>query len=184
MKNASPRPWRVLARRSLVQRSFLNVWEEHVQLGSGREIEDFCILDAPDWAAVVCVTPEHRIVLVRQYRHGIRGESLELPAGALEAGEAPLDAARRELLEESGYTSQRWEPLLEASLDPARQSGWAHFYAALDARPTAAQRLDPSEEIDLSLVSKDELLQLIDTKRIVHGIHIAAILLAERRGFL
>lgn len=175
-------PWRVIERRSLVQRTFLKVWEERVQLASGREIDDFCILDAPDWAAVVPVTEAGQVVLVRQYRHGVRGESLELPAGALEPGEAPLDAARRELLEESGYSSERWEPLLVSSLDPARQSGWAHFYAAREARATDAQRLDPSEDIEIVLVSPGELMGLIDSGRIVHGIHIAAILLAQRRG--
>jgi len=174
----------VLERRPLVTRSFLTVWEDRVRLGNGREIDDFCILDAPDWAAVVCVTSERQIVLVRQYRHGLRGESLELPAGALEPGEEPCAAAQRELLEETGYAASEWSPLLRASLDPARQSGWAHFFMARGARVTAAPRLDPSEEIDILLVSKAELYELIDSGRLVHGIHIAAIALADRRGLL
>src|SRR5688572_4529264 len=111
-------PWSLIERRPLVRRTYLNVWEDRVRLANGREIDDFCVLESPDWAAVLCVTRDREIVLVRQYRHGIQGESLELPAGALEPSEAPLDAARRELLEESGHVSERWEPLLRASLDP------------------------------------------------------------------
>jgi len=177
-------PWHVIERKSLVERSFLKLWEDRVRLGNGREIDDFCVLEAPDWAAVLCVTSAGQIVLVRQYRHGLRGESLELPAGALEAGEQPFDAARRELLEETGFAASQWDPLLRASLDPARQSGWAHFYVARGALATAAPKLDPSEDIEIALVSKPELFELIDSGRIVHGIHIAAILLAERRGLI
>ncbi len=184
MKPSSLTPWQVLERRPLVQRSFLTVWEDRVRLGNGREIDDFCILDAPDWAAVVCVTAERQIVLVRQYRHGVRGESIELPAGALEAGEQPGAAARRELLEETGYEARDWAPLLKASLDPARQSGWAHFFFASGGRVTSPPRLDASEEIEVLLVSRAELFELIDAGRLVHGIHLAAIALADRRGLL
>jgi 8-oxo-dGTP pyrophosphatase MutT (NUDIX family) len=164
--------------------SFLSVWQERVRLANGSEIEDFCSIEAPDWAAVLCITPERRIVLVRQYRHGIRGESLELPAGALDPKEAPLLGAQRELLEETGYASERWQPLLVASMDPSRQVARAHFYCALDAELTAAPDLDPSEDLESFLVSRAELLALIDQGRLVHGIHIAAILMAERRGLL
>ena len=184
MKHAPLIPWRVLGRRPLIQRSFLTVWEDRVQLGNGREIDDFCILDTPDWAAVLCITVERQIVLVRQYRHGLRGESLELPAGSLETDEPPIAGAQRELLEETGYSAQTWQPLLRASLDPARASGWAHFFVATNAAPTAPPKLDPSEEIELVLVSKDELFELIEAGRLVHGIHIAAIALADRRGLL
>jgi 8-oxo-dGTP pyrophosphatase MutT (NUDIX family) len=177
-------PWHVLERRLLLSRSHLTLWEDRVRLANGREIDDFCVIDSPDWAAVLCRTTEGRVVLVRQYRHGQRGESLELPAGALEPSEEPLAAAKRELLEETGYASEHWRPLLEASLDPARASGRAHFYAALDAQRIQAPRFDPTEDIHTLLVSGDELLHLVDTGQIAHGIHIAAVLMAHRGGLL
>lgn len=177
-------PWHVLERKQLVQRSFITLWEERVRIGNGREIDDFCIIDSPDWAAVLCVTDAGHVVLVRQYRHGCRGESLELPAGALEPGELPLAAAQRELLEETGYAAERWEPLLRASIDPARQSGNAHFFCALGARRVAEPRLDGSEDLSALLVSPSELLGLVDSGQVFHGIHVAAILLGERRGWL
>jgi 8-oxo-dGTP pyrophosphatase MutT (NUDIX family) len=174
----------VLERRALVERSFMTVWEERVGLANGSQIDDFCSIETPDWTAVLCITPERRIVLVRQYRHGIRGDSLELPAGALDLGEAPQAGAERELLEETGYASSSWQPLLVAAVDPAHQSARAHFYCALDARPTAVPSLDPSEDLETLLVSASELLALIETGQLVHGLHIAAILMAERRGLL
>ena len=177
-------PWQVLERRQLVKRSFITLWEDRVRLPSGLEIDDFCVVESPDWAAVVCVTPERQVVLVRQYRHGVKGPSLELPAGTLEAGEPPLAAAQRELAEETGYESPSWQPLLQASLDPARQSGQAHFFCARDARLCRAQQLDSSEAIEIVLMSREELLRSIESRELVHGIHIAAILMAEQRGLL
>lgn len=174
----------MLERRNLVERSFIKLWEDRVRLPNGTEIDDFCVIEAPDWAAVLCITPQRRVVLVRQYRHGVRGASLELPAGALERGEAPLAGAQRELLEETGYEGQTWQPLLEASIDPSRQTATAHFYCAQAAQQTRPPRLDASEDLETLLVTREELLALVDNGGLAHGVHIAAILMAERRGLL
>ena len=174
----------MLERRQLVRRSFLTLWEDRVRLPNGAIIDDFCVLDTPDWAAVLCITAERQVVLVRQYRHGVHGTSLELPAGALEPGEPPLRGAQRELAEETGYESQSWQPLLQASLDPARATAQAHFYCARDATRARAPHFDASEDIETMLVSASELFDLIESRELVHGIHIAAILMAERRGWL
>ena len=184
MKLPALAPWQVLERKQLVQRSFLTLWQDRVRLPNGATIDDFCVLDTPDWAAVLCITPERQVVLVRQYRHGIRATSLELPAGALESSEPPLAGAQRELAEETGYVSQSWQPLLQASLDPARASAQAHFFCARDALCTRSPQLDASEDIETLLVSPAELFALIESRELVHGIHIAAILMAERRGWL
>lgn len=184
MKLPSLTPWQVLEHRHLLQRSFLTVWEDRVRLANGHEIDDFCIVEAPDWAATLCITPERQIVMVRQYRHGLRAASLELPAGALEKGEAPLPGAQRELLEETGYSSSSWQHVLTASVDPARQTATAHFFCALQARPDAAPHLDASEDLQTVLLSRTELLSAIDSGQLVHGVHIAAILMAEQRGLL
>jgi 8-oxo-dGTP pyrophosphatase MutT (NUDIX family) len=177
-------PWQLIERKPLVERTYLRVFEDRVRLGDGREIDDFCLLEAPDWAAVLCITTDRRVALVRQYRHGIGAESWELPAGALEPEEAPLAGARRELLEETGYASSDWRPLLTASVDPARQLARAHFYAAFDATPSAAPALDSTEDLETVLVTASELLRLVDEGQLSHGIHVAAILTAARRGWI
>jgi 8-oxo-dGTP pyrophosphatase MutT (NUDIX family) len=177
-------PWEVLEHRQLLQRSFLNVWEDHVRLANGHEIGDFCVVQSPDWAAALCITPERQIVLVRQYRHGLRAPSLELPAGALEKDEDPLPGAQRELLEETGYSSASWQHVLSASVDPARQTATAHFFCALDARRDAVPRPDVSEDLQTVLLSRAELLSAIESGQLVHAIHIAGILMAEQRGLL
>lgn len=184
MSHRQLQPWRVLSRTPLLDRAFLRVRQDHVRLGDGREIDDFCVLEAPDWAAVLCVTEDDRVPLVRQYRHGLGAVSWELPAGTLEPGEAPLVGAQRELLEETGFEAASWHPLLVASIDPARQVSRAHFFAAKGGRVVGAPTLDATEELETVLVAKAELLAMIDSGELVHGIHIAAILMAARQGLL
>jgi 8-oxo-dGTP pyrophosphatase MutT (NUDIX family) len=177
-------PWQVLARKTLVSKHWLSVHEEHVRLSNGHEIEEFHLIEGPSWAAVLSVTEDDRVVLVRQYRHGIAGASLELPAGVLEPGEAPLEAARRELLEETGYAAERWQPIATFATEPSRHTVRAHFFFAAGARANGPQTGDLGEDIEVVLVPRTGLLELVENGQIAHGVHVGAILLAERRGLL
>lgn len=184
MKLSKLVPWKTLRRTTLVTRTFLRLHEDRVELSNGHVIEDYCVLEAPPWVAVVCVEPNGQVVMVHQYRHGVAGESLELPAGLIEPGEAALDAARRELLEETGYTSEDWQPLIVLAADPARQTTQAHFFVARNATCRAPQSLEVSEAIDVHSLPANELLSRVDSGEVAQGLHVAALLLAERRGWL
>lgn len=176
-------PWQILSDISLVSQRWLSVREQRVRLSNGHEIDRFHLVCGPDWAGVLCLTRDRQVVLVRQYRHGFGGPSLELPAGVLDAGEAPIDGARRELREESGFEVESIEPLIVAAPEPSRNSCRAHFFFAR-AASRAELALDKSEEIEVLLVPVTELFDLIDRGQIVHAAHIGAILLAWRRGLL
>lgn len=174
----------MLETRALLSRRWLEIREERLALPNGHEIEQFHLIKAPDWASTVCLTTEQRVVLVRQYRHGIAGPSLELPAGVIEPGETPLLAAQRELCEETGFEAKIWVPLSAPATDPSRQTTRAHFFCALGAvrgRPPAP---DPAEDLELHEVEKERLLAMIESGEIQHGVHVGAILLAFRRGLL
>jgi 8-oxo-dGTP pyrophosphatase MutT (NUDIX family) len=185
MRDFAPLPaWQVLSDTALISQRWLEVREQRVRLANGHEIDRFHLIHGPNWAAVLCLTPDRQVVLVRQYRHGFGGPSLELPAGVLDAGESPLDGARRELREESGFEAESLEPLLSIAPEPARNSTRAHFFFARGAVRVSELALDSSEDLEVLLVPVPELLELIDCGQIVHGAHIAAILLAWRRGLL
>jgi ADP-ribose pyrophosphatase len=177
-------PWQVLARRTLLERRWIEIREDHVRLANGHEIEEFHVVTSPSWAGVLAVTESDAVVLVRQYRHGIAAESLELPAGVIEPDEAPLEAAKRELREETGYAAEHWEPISSFATEPSRHTVRAHFFFALGARPVAERALDASEELELVLVPRSEFIELVLRGDIAHGVHVGAILLAERRGLL
>jgi len=177
-------PWQVLERKTLVSKHWLTLYEDRVRLANGHEIDEFHVVEGPSWAGVLSVTDDDRVVLVRQYRHGIASETLELPAGVLEPGELPLEAARRELREETGFTPRTLEPIATLATEPSRHTVRAHFFCAKGCRLTESRDPDASEDIEVVLVPRIELGKMVDSGQIVHAVHVAAILLAERRGLL
>ena len=185
MRSFAPlRPWQVLTDTPLISQRWLEVREQRVRLANGHEIDRFHLIQGPSWASVLCLTNDGHVVLVRQYRHGLGGASLELPAGVMDAAETPLDAARRELREETGFSAEHLVPLLQVAPEPARNTTRAHFFFASGAQRVAELSLDSSEELEVVLVPVADLFELIDQGVIVHAAHIGAILLAARRGLL
>ena len=177
-------PWQVIETRLVVERRWIEVHEQRVRLGNGHEIPEFHKVVMPSWAAVICVTAEDEVVLVRQYRHGIAEESVELPAGVIEPNESPLEAARRELLEETGYVAETWHPVVSVATEPSRHTVRAHFFCARAATQAKERAPEPSEDIELMKIPRSELVPLCERGGIIHGVHIGAILLAERKGLL
>ncbi len=176
--------WRVLNSRPLLERKWLTVFEQQVALPTGVEIEEFHLIDAPDWVAILALTESGEVLLVDQYRHGLGAVSRELPAGVIDEGETPLGAAQRELLEETGYEASDWCPLLQVATETSRHTTSAHFFLARGARRLCEPCTDAEEHIEVASCSPEALLEAVDAGGIAHGIHIAAILTAERRGVL
>jgi 8-oxo-dGTP pyrophosphatase MutT (NUDIX family) len=178
------KPWQVLDSKLLISERWLQLREDRVRLSNGHEIERFHVIHGPDWASVLCVTEASEVVLVRQYRHGIVKASLELPAGVIEPDETPEEAARRELVEETGYEANDWVHIQSVSTEPARHTTTAHFFCARGARLTKAPAPEESEVLELVKVPLAELARLATDGSIVHGVHVGAILVALQRGLV
>lgn len=158
------RPWQTVARRELLDgRPWLRVWAEDVALPQGGTIAGFYTAEMPDYVMVVALTPDDRVVIVRSYKHGPRRVSISLPAGYLEAGEDPLGAAQRELLEETGYRAERWHPLGSFVNDGNRGGGSGHLFLARDARQVAAPQSGDHEEMQIDLLTLAELTRALQT---------------------
>src|SRR5438105_4376406 len=124
-------PWKSLARQVLLTAPpWFEVSQEKVQLPSGRVLNDFYRIVLPDFAMVVPMTREGKVVMVRGYKHGLGRINLSPPAGLLEPGEEPLRAAQRELLEETGYVTNDWTFLGKFIVDGNRQCGTMHLFVA------------------------------------------------------
>ncbi len=135
---------------------------------------DFYVLEAADWVNVVAITHDQHVVLVRQYRHGTATISTEIPGGVVEPGEQPLEAARRELLEETGFAADDWTALGVVEPNPAIQNNRTWTYLARGARKVADLHLDPAEEIDVDTVPLDRIPQMLRQGAISHALVLCA----------
>jgi 8-oxo-dGTP pyrophosphatase MutT (NUDIX family) len=172
------KPWQVLETKLLISERWLQLREDRVKLANGHEIERFHVIHGPDWASVLCVTEASEVVLVRQYRHGIAGPSLELPAGVIEPHETPEQAARRELAEETGFEASDWMSIHAVPTEPARHTTRAHFFCARGARRTLRPAPEETEILEVVLVPLGDLARLALDGSIQHGVQIGAILAA------
>ncbi len=178
------RRWKKLASSYLFQRWWMNVRVDRVRLPSGVELEEFHVIEYPDWAAVLCLTEEQRVVMVEQYRYGIDRVTLELPAGAIDTGETPEEAARRELLEETGYEAEAWIYLGACAPEPSKHTNYAHLFVAHGGRKLREARPERSEDIRVCLLEPAEVVQAARRGEVVHGIHLAAIFWSICEGLL
>jgi ADP-ribose pyrophosphatase len=119
--------------------------------------ERMVILEGRDSANVIAITPEGQVLFVRQYRFGIGADTLELPGGLMEAGEALQTAAARELVEETGYTGSDWQYLGKIPSNPVFMDSYIHHWVLRDARLTDATALDAGEAVELVFMSLPEV---------------------------
>jgi 8-oxo-dGTP pyrophosphatase MutT (NUDIX family) len=181
-----PAPWKVLSSDYLFKRFWHTVRVERVELPTGAVIQEYYVTEFLPWVNVVAVTADDRVLLLRQYRHGLGQVHFEIPAGTTEPGETSLEeAARRELLEETGYGGGRWSPLMTLSANPALQNNLAHTFLAEGVVPVAPPKPDAGEDLRLHPTPVGELEALLDEGEVMQALHaapLAKFLLRRRRG--
>ena len=160
------REWKTLARQMVWDQSdFLTLEIHTVELPDGRVISGWPWVIAPDYINVVALTREGQYLVFRQVKYGVEGESLAPVGGYLEPGEQPLAAARRELLEETGYEAPCWTPLGQYRVDGNRGLGMAYFFLAEGAVRVASPEADDLEEQELLLLTRPEIDAALETGR-------------------
>lgn len=158
MSQPKLRVWETVSRQTILNFSkFLTVESHTVKLPDGRIITDWAWLIVPDAVIVLAVTDGGKFLSFRQTKYAVQGTSLAPVAGMLEPDEAPLDAAKRELLEETGYEAPDWVSLGSHILEPNRGVATMHLFLALDARQVAEPNSDDLEDQELLFLSRDEL---------------------------
>ncbi len=155
--------WKTLDSEYIIRRPWLTARRDRLLMPDGTIHPEYYVLEYPSWVNVIAIDREGRFVMVRQYRHGLDDIFTELVAGVAEDGESPLEAARRELLEETGYGGGDWELMTVLSANPGSQNNLTYSFIARDVEPSGERHLDATEDVELHLLSRDEVFDLLNS---------------------
>lgn len=169
---------RKLDSRYVFKGKILNLRVDTVRLPNGRQSTRE-VVEYAGAVTIVAVDDGGRVLMVRQYRHAVGRELIELPAGKLEDGEDPLECARRELTEETGYRAREWRRLLCFYSTPGFTSEKMHLYLAAKLEP-GDQSPDADEFVEAMTVPLDKALEMVDRGEICDSKSILGLLMAVR----
>ena len=165
------KPWKVLESTYILDNARIDTCE----ISNGLVVKPL-VREFTPWVNVVALTPAHEIVLIKQYRHGMGKVIWEIPAGmAHETNETLLNAAKRELLEETGYAGEKLIEIGKVCADPASYTNLTYSFLALDAEKVSNQNLDDTEEIDVFLFSFEEAIQMAQRGELPQALQVSAL---------
>ena len=162
--------WRTLGSEYIIRRPWLTARRDTVELPNGAVNDEYYVLEYPDWINVTAITADGQYVFVRQYRHGLGQTCHEIGAGVIEPGEQPEAAARRELMEETGFGGGKWRELMTISPNPSTVTNVVHCFVATGVERLGTQHLDATEDIEVCLFTKDEVLRMLERGEIMQAL--------------
>jgi ADP-ribose pyrophosphatase len=175
-------PWKTISRQTILEHSkFLSVESHTVELPDGTIIEDWPWIITPNFVNVLAVTDENKFLCFRQTKYAFGGVSLAPVGGYIEDDEDPLEAAKRELLEETGYHATEWISLGNYWVMPNRGGAVGHFYLACGAHFVESTWSDDLEEQELLFLAQEEVEQALLDGEIKSAIWSAVVALALLR---
>lgn len=151
----SIKPWKLLESSYLRKKIRL----DRCELANGKIFEPI-VFEFQNWVAVLALTKNQKVLLIRQYRHGVQDVIWELPGGVVDNGESPLEGAKRELLEETGYTTDKMVEVGKSFPNPATQTNVMYAFLALDAEKIDIQHLEDAEEIEVCPMPLEEAIRM------------------------
>jgi len=168
------KPWkRLRSKTSQSFRVFSIRTDRTISPRTGIE-HDFYIIESRDWINVIPLTDNHQVVMIRQYRHGSREVTLEIPGGLVDPGDTPKRAAARELLEETGYQAKKWTKIGVVNPNPALFNNRCYTFLAQDIQKVSGLSPDQTEDIEVVRIPIGKIYELILKRKIDHAMVIAA----------
>ncbi len=171
--------WKTLSSKYLFKDTWFTVREDTCQKPDGQIITPYYVYEFPTWVTAVALTEDKKVVMVRQYRHAIEQTIIEIPGGCVDPTDKNFeDAIARELGEETGYEFSEYHYLGKISPNPSTNTNWMHMFLTTGGKKVKEQSLDQNEEIEVVLVTIDELKKLLKEHGILQAMHATAIFYA------
>ena len=168
------KPWQLIRSQQRESYRVFSVRTDTAISPRTNKSHEFHIIESRDWINIIPITSDERVVMIRQYRHGSREITLEIPGGIVDPGDTSQGAAARELLEETGYQSEDWGQIGEVNPNPAIFGNRCFTFLARKVKKVADPKPDQAEDIEVILVPLSEIPALIRQGKIDHAIVVAA----------
>jgi ADP-ribose pyrophosphatase len=154
--------WETLSSEVVFQaKHWFTVVKDIVKLPNSRIVDDYYRIQAPPYVLIYAKSSDGKILVERQYKHGIGCITTTFPAGFIDHNESPLDAAKRELMEETGFCAHTWKVMGSFVIDGTRNYGTAHYFMAEELERVADPMLHDMEEIEIDFFPIEKLIELI-----------------------
>ncbi|MBX2905242.1 MAG: NUDIX hydrolase [Taibaiella sp.] len=163
--------WKILSSTYIHSGPWATLRRDRCEMPDGKIVPDYYVLEYPNWVNIAAFTEDNKVLMVKQYRHAAGIISTEVPGGVIDPGEQPIDAARRELMEETGYQFDDIELMATVYPNPATANNVTYLYLARGGRKVAEQNLDENEQLTVHALTIPEVKQLLLENRIEQALH-------------
>ncbi|MDB4925833.1 NUDIX hydrolase [Mucilaginibacter sp.] len=163
--------WKICHSEYIHKGPWATLRTDKCEMPDGRVVDEYFVLEYPNWVNGVALTADNKVIMVRQYRHAANIVSLEIPGGVIDGDEEPAAAMRRELLEETGYQFDEIELLCTVYANPSTSNNHTYCYLAKGGIKVQEQTLDDHEELIVEEYSIDEVKQLLADNKIAQSLH-------------
>ncbi len=170
--------WTVLDSTYISNHQYFTARRDRCETPSGKIVPEYFVVELPPSVCVLPITQEGDVVMIRQYRHPLGEVILEIPGGFLDPGEDPGEAAKRELMEETGYAFDELIPLGKTAANPGVLNNYTYLYLATNGRRVQEQHLDPNEEIEIVRIPFKEVVEMVRQGKMVQSMHTNCVWLA------
>ena len=169
--------WKILSSEYLYKETWFTIRKDVCETPEGKIIDPYYVYEFPTWVSALAITADNKVVMVKQYRHGIQETILEVPGGCVDDTDKNYEEAiARELLEETGYRFDKYKYLGKVSPNPSTNTNWMHMYRATGGIKINEQQLDHNEEIEVVIMELDEIRKLLAENKIVQALHTCTIM--------
>jgi 8-oxo-dGTP pyrophosphatase MutT (NUDIX family) len=168
--------WKLVHSTYLIQDQWATVRADTCQLPNNTIIKPYYVYEFPDWVTAFAITHDGKIIIERQYRQALQQTHFEVPGGCVDKNDPSLEyAIARELREETGYEFEQFIYLGNTSANPSTNNNLMHLYLATGGKKTANTHWDEGENIEVHLMSIEEVIELMNSGQIIQSMHIACI---------